>query len=157
LFERVSINASYSGQLSLNNLDSSEKFILGGPTGVRAYPVGEASGDEGNLFNVDLRFDLPLPSVLGSLQLSGFYDAGQITLHKSQWSNSNIDNATNRNDYWLQGAGIGITYAYSNIIAIKGSWAHVIDQNDGRDNTTGMNSDGKDDNYRFWLQAMIYF
>ena len=98
LFDRVSINASYSGQFSLNNLDSSEKFNLGGPGGVRAYPVGEASGDEGNLFNVDLRFDLPLPAALGSLQLSGFYDAGQITLHKEQWPNS-IDNATDRDEY----------------------------------------------------------
>lgn len=155
LFERVSINAAYSGQFSLNNLDSSEKFNLGGPGGVRAYPVGEASGDEGNLFNVDLRFDLPLPSVLGALQLSGFYDAGQIKLHKEQWLNS-ISTATDKNDYWLQGAGIGITYVYSNIIAIKGSWAHIIDDNPGR-STTNMNSDGKDDDYRFWLQAIIYW
>ena len=155
LLDRVSINMSYSGQLSLNNLDSSEKFILGGPGGVRAYPVGEASGDEGNLFNVDLRFDLPLPAALGSLQLSGFYDAGQIKLHNEQWQNS-INTATNRNDYWLQGAGIGINYAYSNIIAIKCSWAHVIDNNPGR-STTDMNSDGRDDNSRFWLQAIIYW
>ena len=34
-------------QLSSKNLDSSEKFTLGGIGGVEAYPSGEASGDEG--------------------------------------------------------------------------------------------------------------
>jgi hypothetical protein len=36
-----------NGQQASKNLDSSEKFVLGGINGVRAYPQGEASGDEG--------------------------------------------------------------------------------------------------------------
>lgn len=155
IVERLTINLSYTGQLSLSNLDSSEKFLLGGPNGVRAYPLGEAPGDEGNLFNADLRYDLPLPKAWGSFQLSGFYDAGQITLHKQQWNNS-INTATNRNDYWLQGAGVGLLYAYKSIFSFKGTWAHVIGDNPGR-STTDINSDGKDDQHRFWLQAALYF
>jgi len=154
--DRVTLNLSYSGQLlAYKNLDSSEKFILGGPNGVRAYPVGEAPGDEGSLFNFDLRYDLPLPSAWGSFQVSGFYDAGLITLHKNEWANS-INTATNKNNYWLQGAGLGLLYAYKNIFSLKTSWAHVIGDNPGR-STTGLNSDGMDDQYRFWLLVTMYF
>ena len=45
--DRLSLYLSYSRQWATKNLDSSEKFSLGGPYGVRAYPVGEASGDDG--------------------------------------------------------------------------------------------------------------
>lgn len=155
LAERLSINLSYSGQFSLNNLDSSEKFNLGGPYGVRAYPVGEASGDEGHLFNIDLRYDLPLPASWGSAQVSGFYDAGQITLHHSPWLNS-IATATNKNSYWLQGAGIGLNYVFSSRFNVRTSWAHTIGTNDGR-STSGKDSDGRSDANRFWLQGTVWF
>lgn len=155
LAERLSINLSYSGQFSLNNLDSSEKFNLGGPYGVRAYPVGEASGDEGHLFNIDLRYDLPLPASRGSAQVSGFYDAGQITLQHSPWLNS-IATATNKNSYWLQGAGIGLNYVFSSRFNVRTSWAHTIGTNDGR-STSGKDSDGRSDANRFWLQGTVWF
>lgn len=155
LVDRLTINASYAGQLSLDNLDSSEKFMLGGPHGVRAYPIGEASGDEGHLFNIDLRYDLPIPSNWGVFQLSGFYDAGHIALHHDPWNNS-INTATDDNRYWLQGYGAGLFYAYKQILSIKGSWAHVLDDNPGR-SIDDENSDGRDDKYRFWLQAAFYF
>lgn len=155
LIDRLAINLSYAGQIALDNLDSSEKFILGGPYGVRAYPVGEASGDEGHLFNVDLRYDLPIPSHWGVLQLSGFYDAGHITLHHDPWTNS-IDTATDENRYWLQGAGAGVFYAYKQLFSVRGSWAHVLDNNPGR-STDDENADGREDKDRFWVQAAFYF
>ena len=49
------ISISINGQQASKNLDSSEKFSLGGPTGVRAYPTGEASGDEGFKVIAELR------------------------------------------------------------------------------------------------------
>lgn len=155
LFNRAAVNISYAGQLSLDNLDSSEKFILGGPNGVRAYPVGEAPGDEGHLFNVDLRYELPIPTHWGMLQFNGFYDAGHIRLHHDPWTNS-INTATEKNRYWLQGYGAGIFYAYKQLLSIKGCWAHVIDHNPGRDMDDD-NADGRDDKYRFWVQAALYF
>ncbi len=155
LAERVSINLSWSAQFALDNLDTSEKFNLGGPYGVRAYPVGEASGDEGQLFNVDLRYDVPLPLKCGSLQLSGFYDAGYITLHKEVWVNS-IATATDKNNYWLQGGGVGLAYVYNSIFSLKTSWAHTIGDNPGR-STSDQDADGRHDDNRFWLQGMIYF
>ena len=41
---RVTMN--YSGQWARTNLDSSEKFAIGGLAGVRAYPPGEAAGGD---------------------------------------------------------------------------------------------------------------
>ncbi|WP_306534736.1 ShlB/FhaC/HecB family hemolysin secretion/activation protein [Geobacter sp.] len=155
LIERTTLNLSYSGQLSLDNLDTSEQFYLGGPYGIRAYPVGEASGDEGHLFNVDLRYDLPLPASIGLLQLNGFYDAGWIRLYKDTWPNS-ITTISNRNDYWLQGAGFGLNYAYNDRISLKATWAHTVGDNQGR-SISGRDADGRSDDNRFWLQAMLFF
>jgi len=155
LTEQTTLNLSYSGQLSLDNLDTSEKFYMGGPYGVRAYPVGEAAGDEGHLFNVDLRYDLPLPASIGLFQLNGFYDAGWIRLHKDTWPNS-ITTISNKNDYWLQGAGLGLNYSYKGRISIKATWAHTLGNNQGR-STSGRDADGRNDDNRFWLQAMLFF
>src|SRR5262249_61111880 len=44
LGQRLSAFVSLSGQKADKNLDSSEKFFLGGAYGVRAYPTGEAGG-----------------------------------------------------------------------------------------------------------------
>jgi hemolysin activation/secretion protein len=72
----VSLYATFSGQWSDRNLDSSEKFYLGGANGVRAYPVNEAGGTLGQLLNLELRWRLPQ-----GLNLSGFYDIGQISVN----------------------------------------------------------------------------
>jgi len=151
----VDLNLSLTAQFSPSNLDSSEKFYLGGPYGVRAYPVGEASGDAGQMMNVDLRVKLPVPSSYGTLQLSGFYDAGRITMHINPWPYS-ILTATGENSYWLQGAGMELTYISSNRLSLKGTWAHVIGSNPGR-NLWDQNSEGKSDSDRFWLVATLFF
>ncbi|NTW51444.1 MAG: ShlB/FhaC/HecB family hemolysin secretion/activation protein [Chlorobiaceae bacterium] len=151
----ANLNLSWTAQFASGNLDSSEKFYLGGPFGVRAYPIGEAAGDAGQLFNVDLRIKLPMPASYGTVQLSGFYDAGRITMHMKPWHNS-IQTATDKNEYWLQGGGVDLTYIYSNRLSLKGSWAHVIGDNPGR-NLSGHNSEGKSDSDRFWLLGTLFF
>ena len=40
------------------NLPSSERFVVGGPTGVRAYPVGEGVADAGVMLNLEGRYNL---------------------------------------------------------------------------------------------------
>ncbi len=75
--------ASISGQYASKNLDSSESFTFGGPSGVRAYPVGEAPADEGVLSTLELRYNTVAPAHLGSLQYQFFYDNGEVRLHKS--------------------------------------------------------------------------
>lgn len=150
----VTLFASVSGQLSNNNLDSSEKFILGGPTGVRAYPVGEASGDEGHGMTLEARYDLPYKTSLGDVQLIGFYDAGKIRLHHETWTNS-VVSATGENDYWLKGGGLGLNLSKAGRYAARASWSHTIDDNPGR-STSGRNADGQKDDSRFWLQMIVW-
>ena len=53
-----SFSGQVSAQLGGKNLDSSEKFALGGVQGVRAYPQGEAACDDAWLASLELRHAL---------------------------------------------------------------------------------------------------
>lgn len=156
LTDRFALFGAVNGQLTSDNLDSSEKFILGGPSGVRAYPVGEASADEGWVLNLELRYDLPVLSSLGNLQLVGFVDSGRVKLHESQWTGS-VTNAGNDNSYGLSGAGLGLNLTKTASHAIRVAWAQTLGDNPGRSATTGNDSDGKSRSSRFWLQGLIWF
>ncbi|MDZ4211720.1 MAG: ShlB/FhaC/HecB family hemolysin secretion/activation protein, partial [Methylotenera sp.] len=85
-----------SGQQASKNLDSSEKFSLGGINGVRAYPQGEAVGDEGSLAKLELRH-----SFSPTLQGIAFYDVGEVTVSRNRYSNAN-------NHRQISGAGLGV-------------------------------------------------
>ena len=150
----VNLNVSANAQTSLDNLDSSEKFSLGGPNGVRAYPVGEAPGDNAQLFSADIRYNVPVTRLCGTLQLIGFYDAGHTTLNKDRYA-GDVANDANRNSYWLQGAGAGFNYVVSGTGALRCVWAHTLGSNFGMRN--GQNADGGKDVNRFWLQGELYF
>lgn len=150
LTDKLTLFASFRGQLADGNLDSSQKFILGGSSGVRAYPVGEASGDQGNLLTLEGRYDFT-----PGTQLIGFFDGGCIELHKNVWSGS-ITNATGRNHYCLSGAGAAINFVQEDSYAIYASLAHVLGSNPGR-TRTGQNSDNRDDKTRLWVQATFRF
>jgi len=95
----LTLFARFSGQLAGNNLDSSEKFGLGGSNGVRAYPVGEGYGDEGALTQVELRY------AYGTLAPFAFFDAGTVTINDAPWDTA----AKERN---LAGAGMGLRAQY---------------------------------------------
>ena len=154
LAQGININLSGSAQISLDNLGSSEQFSLGGPNAVRAYPVGEAPGDEGQLVSADIRYNIPLSASTRSLQIASFYDAGHITMNRDRYA-GDVVNATNRNTYWLHGAGFGLNYLFSGQGSIRCSWAHVIGSNPGQ--YEGKNADGRDGKSRFWLQGELYF
>jgi hemolysin activation/secretion protein len=72
------LSLAVSGQVANKNLDSSEKFSLGGATGVRTYPQGEADGNEGYLASVELRHNLN-----DALQAILFYDTGAIRINQT--------------------------------------------------------------------------
>ena len=82
-------SAQVNGQFARKNLDSSEKFSLGGADGVRAYPQGEAPGDEGVLLTLALRRALPAPMSgggAGDTLLGGFIDAGQVRINHAPFA-----------------------------------------------------------------------
>ena len=88
-----------AGQLAGDNLDSTEDFGLGGPSGVRAYPVGESYGDEGALGQAELRYQV------GHVAPYVFYDYGHTRTNDDPWT-------TGDNDRSIGGAGIGMCAAY---------------------------------------------
>jgi hemolysin activation/secretion protein len=146
---RLTAFGSYQGQFASGNLDSGEKMSLGGPYGVRAYPVGEASGDDAHLLTLEVRHDLPLEWEVGALQFSAFFDAGHVTLNKEPWPFA-VQNATRSNNYWLSGGGLGVSLSKPGRYLLRLNYAHKIGENDGR-TYFGKDADGRDSDGRFWL------
>ena len=128
--------------MSARNLDSSEKFLLGGPSGVRAYPVGEASGDNGWVGTAELRRELRMGNGLAA-QLIAFADYGRVEQHERPWTGA------------LAAQSVGIRLAGERW-ALRASWAHAVGHNPGR-TAAGRDADGRDDRQRFWLQASFHY
>jgi hemolysin activation/secretion protein len=121
LYGPLSLYGVVHGQVASKNLDISEKMELGGAYGVRAYPEGDAYGDEGYVMNLEARLLLPrfwrpLP---GQVQLFGFFDNGQVTDSKSPWT-------TGSNHASRTGAGLGLAWADYNDFTAKVFYAHEI-------------------------------
>lgn len=90
------LSLALSGQWAGKNLGTSEKFYLGGADSIRAYPQGDASGDEGYLATLEMRHDYAQ-----ALQALLFYDAGSVKLNRNQYT-------VGTNTRHIAGAGIGI-------------------------------------------------
>jgi hemolysin activation/secretion protein len=98
---------SLQGQIASKNLMSAEKFSLGGPTGVRAYPVGEALGDTGYVMQAEYRYLVPGFKLMnGDVSLSGFYDQGWVRLNKDALPLTGNPLNDNNNRH-ISGYGIG--------------------------------------------------
>jgi hemolysin activation/secretion protein len=151
LSEAWALYAGLTGQIASKNLDSSEKFVLGGPFGVRAYPTGEATGDEGLLVNLELRHEFAQ-----GLQFAVFLDHGQIVLHRNEWPGWQGANTQITNRYGLSGYGLGVNWNRPGSFSARASVAHRIGENPGRD-VNDNDSDGSQNLTRFWLQAIAFF
>ncbi len=140
----VSLYGSISGQVASKNLDSSEKMDLGGMTGVRAYPQGEASGDEGYLATLEARLLLGKLSerVPGQVHLIGFVDAGSVKIHKNPWAAGN--NSRNLGAY-----GVGASWGEPGNFLIRTYYARKLG------NEAAISAPDKSG--RFWIQAIKYF
>jgi hemolysin activation/secretion protein len=143
-----------SAQWAGDNLDSSEKFLLGGPAGVRAYPVGEASADHGWLATLELRrnIDLGLPSV--TLQGLGFFDTGRVWLNENPWPGS-INNADDTNRYDLNAVGLGANL-WAGDFSVRTAAARTLGDNPGR-GQSGLDADGRSSDWRAWIQVSYAF
>ena len=141
-----------SAQIANKNLDSSEKFTLGGIGGVRAYPSGEASGDEGRKVSFDLKYK-PGGSFINlfeDMQLSLFYDYGNI----KQYNDLLNISMTTPNKYSLKGWGAGLDMFTSNDYSFKIGVADSVSGNSGK-TSSGNNSDGKDNTWRYWFLGVF--
>ena len=112
LGDRWSLNVKAQAQKAGANLDSSEELYLGGANGVRAYPQGEASGDNGILGSLELSYRTGVPN----LTVSTYLDIGHV-----QYANDGVGgNET------LKGWGLGITYNRPGDYFLRLDWARRI-------------------------------
>lgn len=147
LTERFSLYASLSGQTASKNLDSSEKFYLGGSGAVRAYPANEGGGTEGVLLDFEARERLPL-----NFDLIGFFDIGSVEFNK----NNDFTGAAAPNHDELKGVGMTVGWTASMGLSVKATVAHRIGNNPDP-TSTGTDQDGSLDKTRLWLQASVPF
>jgi hemolysin activation/secretion protein len=141
---------SLSGQLADGNLGSSERFTLGGPSRVRAYPVNEASGDEGGLMKLELQRELG-----HGWQGIVFLDAGHIRQHKHSWAGWQ-GGSNQPNTYGLAGVGIGANWRAEGWL-LAASAAIPVGHHPGQD-ALGRNNDGSQANEaRYWLSLSRLF
>jgi hemolysin activation/secretion protein len=131
---------SLNGQQAARNLEGSEKFSLGGNSGIRAYPGGEGAGDTGMVASLTVTHPWVLPTSSYRLELSGFYDWGRIRVHHS--GDQLIDSASGLNRYSLSGVGLGLNLSQPGAWSLALTWAQALGRNPGR-STDGNNSDGK--------------
>ena len=133
------IYAALSGQASSKNLDTSEKQSLGGIYAVRAYPQGEALGDDAVIANLELRWQLPgLPDV----QALAFVDAGRV------WVNHSALATDGDNRHSISGEGIGAQWLRPGRLGFKAyvAWRSGPEPVSDRDREP-----------RYWVQLAQYF
>lgn len=122
----------FQGQLAGHNLDSSEQMYLGGSRGVRAYPSGAGSGDQGVLSTLELRWHTPAKG----LSLSTYFDVGTVNIAKDH----SMGNST------LKGWGVGLSYTHPNHYFARIDYARRI----GYEADTGRDGESKG---RIWFMA----
>ncbi|MFA5906780.1 MAG: ShlB/FhaC/HecB family hemolysin secretion/activation protein [Desulfobacula sp.] len=161
-FSKVTLNAwrlqkltdSFSGYLSLNgqynvgsrNLDSSEKFSIGGPLSVRSYPQGEAMSDSAYVLTGELRYDLNQlfkEKIPGEIQLVGFVDYGAGRINEDTWPGAGEDNTRE-----LSAGGLGLNWKMTHF-TLKTSYALKLGS---EDTTSDTDKDGC-----FWILASMNF
>ena len=128
LTDDASILFSVSGQVASRNLASAEKFSLGGPNGVRAYPVGEATADSGVVSQTELRYIIPGTKILGGdLTFLAFFDYGYAKINQVPAR----DPATNvitdsENIRSFSGSGIGGSLGKEGdfLLRIQAAWSY---------------------------------
>ena len=136
---RLSLYASVRGQLAFANLDGSERMELGGAHGVRAFPEGEAYGDQGYVATIEARMMLMrgAGSLPGELQLIAFGDTGSVDFSHDAWADG--PSGASRS-----GIGAGLIWTGPDHLVVRATYAHALGD---AVTTSGPHRSG-----RFWFQ-----
>ncbi|MDO8276907.1 MAG: ShlB/FhaC/HecB family hemolysin secretion/activation protein [Burkholderiaceae bacterium] len=142
----ISLYGTLQAQHASRNLSSAEKMSLGGPTGVRGYPVGEAVGDSGVIANIEARYALSATGAFGeAANLSFFYDTGMV-----RFNQDGAIVAGNANRTSLSAYGIGFLAGRPGNFLLSASLAWRAG---GKAPTTG----DPDSRPRLWLSTQKWF
>lgn len=154
--QNLNIFMQFESQYTDQNLDSSERFFLGGPKGVRAYPIGEAQGDKGWRSSLELQYTPAFAkNSWGQAKFLLFADTGYIQLRDDP-KDIPPANISGKNSYQLSGMGVGVSLAQSSSYSLEATWAKQLGDNDGK-SINNTNSDGENDSSQFWFFAIYWF
>jgi hemolysin activation/secretion protein len=146
LDDGFTLSIGLTGQYSPGNLDSSEKFFLGGSTGVRAYPSGEAGGVSGHLLTTELRW-LATPAT----QLAAFHDWGHVKVN----ADNAFPGAPELNRVSRRGVGLSIVWQLREAgLQLAASVSQRVGRNPNA-NDAGLDQDGSLVRRRLWLSASV--
>lgn len=141
LNEKQSLLGKIRGQMPSKNLDGSEQLSLGGPNGVRGYPVGYSPSDTAMIASAEWQYAMGEVGQGFSLVPSAFIDYSFSRDSKSP-------KAGNSQNLWSLGVGV---MAYrpgkaqiSLMLARRGAFDDPLNTEDN-------------DRYRFWVQAVFSF
>jgi hemolysin activation/secretion protein len=148
LTSAAQVLVTFSGQHASKNLDSADKFSLGGANGVRAYPGLEGTGDSGWLGSVEWR-----QTLAAGLQGIVFYDHGQVQLHQRP----DFAGAPAVNRVTLKGVGLGANWSPAPRISLRVQVARRLGANPLAQPLTGLDSDGSHSLFRTWLNFNYLF
>lgn len=132
-----------SAQLSADNLDSAEQYLLGGPFHIRAYPISQFSGSSGYLTTAELRqrlFKNAKHQLVGTL----FVDHAGVILNASPWSG-----VTGKNQLHISGVGLGLNWRHHAGYHLQSSIAFPFGAIPQQLNSR--------DNYQYWLSIQKSF
>ena len=153
----ITFGLTGSTQTASKNLNTSEKFGLGGPYGVRGYPVGEGSGDEGWRISAELKSNLFSSPFWGSMGPMVFYDTGSVTRYKRP---DGILDEGQTNSYRLSGWGAGFFASKPNTYDFRLVWATKLGKNPGQRLDAEdrlVDNDGTNDKSRLWATFTYSF
>ena len=147
----TTLYTALSGQFASTNLNTAEQFYLGGPYGVRAYPVAQSGGAQGGLFTIELRHEL-----MPKLTVTTFFDGGVVQQYKFLYPGWQGQTNAN-NTYSLMGAGFGLKWDYEGW-NVGASVAWMVGKNPLY-NQYGqpVNTDGTTTQPRGWVSAAYNF
>jgi hemolysin activation/secretion protein len=149
--ERTSAQISAYGQVANKNLNSAEQFYLGGPYGIRAYPVAQGPGSQGAIASVEVthKYD-------DNLSLGAFFDAGVVQQYVSTYANwQGQTNAPNA--YPLYATGLTAKYSYDRFL-LQAALAFRVGSNPlYTQSGQQLNVDNFYRNTQGWIKGTFYF
>ncbi len=142
LYGAWTMYGALNGMAGNKNLDGSEKMGLGGSSGVRGYPAGEAAGDKGAIGNLELRYTQLLQQNQTTLTYVAYIDRGWVQTSITPWTTTAPTKS-------LTGYGIGLLLNKAYDFSMRAMYA-----------THSANAPSAVDpgsKYQFWLQASKNF
>lgn len=140
-----------SAQWAKRNLDSSEKFYLGGVAGLRAYPSNEGGGSAGALVTAGLRLH-----VGEAFTFNPFADWGRVALYQNNLSGAG-EALSNLNRQSLRGMGLALAWRSAQGNQLAATLSRRRGANPAANPNTGADSDGTLTMNRLWFSATLNY